>query len=298
MSSTRRRSWGGLIYLAACLLVGCAARVQLSPTPAVEVFPPAQSLPSAGAVLGWPKTNEDRTYDRDTLYSFMDGAADLYFTYGFESLAVGDYGRADGSKLRVEIYRTATDADAYGLYTYNAFGDPLDLGMEGRWESGAALFFWQHRTFVQIVTRGQVDDASLRAFGQAVASALPEGGARPALVDALPVDGLQPGSVRFFREQMALDNFLWLGSEDVLGLGSDVEGVLAEYKIDDQHAVLVVIAFPDAARAQQALSGIERAGVEDLEIAKVRGSTLGAVFGQPGADTAAALLEQALAMVS
>jgi hypothetical protein len=256
---------------------------------------PQKALPPPDAVPGWSKSQEDRTYDKDTLFDFMNGAADLYFTYGFESLAVGMYENADGKTLRLEVYRTATDADAYGLYTYNAFGDPSDIGTEGRRASGIGLFFWQQRTFVQIGSRDPINDADLQAFGEAVASALPQPGTRPALVDALPAEGLQPESVRFFREQMALENFLWLGTENVLGLGPETEGILAEYVLEGQPATLLVVSFPQAGRAQDARLGLERAGTEDLVLTQVQGNTVGAVFGPLAPEIPAALLDQALA---
>jgi hypothetical protein len=244
---------------------------------------------------------EPKHYDAETLFDFMDGAADLYFTYGFEALTVGQYvadAPVGGERraVQVEIYDMASDADAYGLFTYNSYGEPLDLGVEGELDPGYRLAFWQGRRYVQIVARESVDDDVLRAFGRAVASALPPGGRRPALVDALPQERQVPGSVRFFREKMALDNLLWLGSDDVLGLGADTEGVVARYERDGQGMDLLIVAFPDAQRAVQARAGLEGAGLETLAASGVVGRTLGAVFGLDAPQAAArALLEQALA---
>jgi hypothetical protein len=225
----------------------------------------------------------------------MDGAADLYFTYGFEKLAVGQYEDTDGTALQVEIYRVTTDADAYGLFTYNSYGEPIGIGVDGELEDGYRLAFWQRRTFVQIVARNQVDDVALRAFGEAVTSALPEGGERPMLVEALPEDGMSPGSTRFFREKMALDNLLWIGSEDVLGLDADTEGVLARYEIGGQQVDLMLVAFPDSPRAQAAQSGLEGAEVENLAETDVRENVFGAAFSTSGQGAAKDLLARAMA---
>ena len=277
-------------------VVGCAApKDEATPPVAPALRAPEQALPSADAVQGWTQAEAPRTYDRDTLYDFMNGAADLYFTYGFESLAVGDYQGPGGGSLRVEIHRTATDADAYGLFAYNAYGEPLDLGVQGRWKSKSGLSFWQGRTYVQIAARHAVDDAALEAFGQAVSALLPTGGTPPEIVAALPGADLEPSSVRFFREQMALDNYLWLGPENVLGLGPDVEGAVATYELATGRATLLLVTFPDAARARAARQGLADVGVEDLVVASVADRALGAVFGQVEAEHAAALLDRALA---
>jgi hypothetical protein len=287
---------GACLFLA--LLVGCtAARNTPLPTAAPSPPPPEQALPATDAIPGWTQAQEPRTYDRETLYDFMDGAADLYFTYGFESLAVADYRGPDGGLLRVEIYRTATPADAYGLFTYNAYGDPLDLGVEGR-QNESGLLFWQDHSSVLITARGTIDGATLQAFGEAVSASLPAGGAPPQIAASLPTAGLEPDSVRFFHEQMALDNFLWLGPENVLGLGPDTEGVVATYELDTGRVTLLLVTFPDTERAQEARQGLDGAGAEDLIIASATDRTLGAVFGRVDAGPGGALLDRALAAVN
>jgi hypothetical protein len=256
---------------------------------------PVEALPASDAVSGWTQTDPPRSYDRDTLYAFMNGAADLYLTYGFASLAVGEYKHAGGGTVRVEVYRTESDADAYGLFTLNAYGEPVDLGVEGRGEAGVGLAFWQRQTFVQLVTRGSIDPAALRDLGAAAAAALPPGGERPALVDALPEEGLEPGSQRFFREQMALEQHLWLGADNVLGLGPEVEGVVATYALNGERATLLVVSYPDAGRAEDARARLMGAEIGELAAVRVVERALGAVLGPVEAQDAEALIDRTLA---
>ena len=52
----------------------------------------ADALVSTGDALpAWQPDGAPKRYDSETLFDFMNGAADLYFTYGFESLTVGQY---------------------------------------------------------------------------------------------------------------------------------------------------------------------------------------------------------------
>ena len=191
---------------------------------------------------------------------------------------------------QVEVYNTATDADAYGLYTYHSYGNPVELGIDGERDPGYRLAFWQSQAFVQIVTRETVDDDSLWALGQEIAATQPPGGARPALVDLLPAEGQQPGSPRFFREKLALDNLLWLGTDDLLGLGPDVEGVVARYEIEGQVTDLLLVSSPDAARAERAQAALEVSQVEGLVATRLSDRLLGAVFGSLPAEAAEDLL--------
>jgi hypothetical protein len=245
-------------------------------------------------VPGWRREGEIRQYDPETLYDLVNGAADLYFSYGFQQASVTLFVDADGKQVQVERYDLRTDADAYGLFTYLSYGEPIDLGVDGERDPGYRLAFWQDRTFVQILARDAVDDDALRELGVAVVETLPPGGQHPALVDALPEEGLQPGSVRFFREKLALDNLLWLGPDDVLGLGPETEGVVARYERDGQIANLLLVTFPDAERAENAQTSLQEAEVEELVTTLARDTMVGAVLGTVSLEVAEALLMEAL----
>jgi hypothetical protein len=259
------------------------------PTPTPESTPDSLS-----GARGWQLEGDPRRYDRDTLYDLVDGAADLYFSYGYLSVTVARYTSDAGQAAQVEVYHMATSADAYGLFTYLSFGEPVDLGVDGERESGYRLAFWQDQTFVQIVAREAVDDDALWALGQAIAETLPPGGARPALVDSLPAEGLQPRSVRFFREKIALDNLLWLGTDDLLDLGPDVEGVVAHYEIQGEAGDLLLVAYPDVTRAERAEAALEAGEVEGLVATGLHGRTLGGVFGSLPDQAAEQLLLKAI----
>jgi hypothetical protein len=279
------KRWASILCL--YFLVACRAR----PTALSDL---RDVLPAPDAIPGWHGNGASATYDRGSLSDWLEDKGDLYLSYGFQALIVGQYANASGHIVQVEVYRLSTDADAYGLFALNSYGAPLDLGIDGELDEGYRLAFWQSRTFVQIVAQSQLDDHTLTAFGQAVSSALPEGGQRPSLVEVLPTEGLGPGRARFFRAKMAPGNIFWVSTEDVLGLDEDTEGVLAHYEIDGRRMDLLLIAFPGAARAQAAQSGLKRAGIKDLLTTDVQDRTLGAVFGlldedkatKPGCDCA------------
>jgi hypothetical protein len=81
----------------------------------------------------------------------------------------------------------------------------------------------------------------------------------------------------------------------VLGLGADVEGIVARYDRDGQGIDLLLVAYPDTQRVQQAPAGLEGAGLETLIAVDVEGSRLGTVFGPSVPAAVESLLEQALA---
>ena len=116
---------------------------------------------------------------------------------------------------------------------------------------------------------------------------LPKGGETPGLVTGLPQKGLsgKPGPL-FFHQELSIQDRVWLGGENKLGLGSDTDGVLARYDLSGQPFDLIIIEFPDASRAQKGLQALQRGDQEDLLAAAAKNKRLAAVFGK--GDTAAA----------
>jgi hypothetical protein len=282
-----RRSFGILtsILLLALVAVGCGGNQAPSLT---SIFP------GANAAGGWQPADEVQTYNSETIFNLVDGQADAFFAYGFEQVAVRSYHNASGTELRVEAWQLATPADAYGLFTANRAGTPAAVGNGGDTDPGRRLAFWKDRYFVSANATDDVPDADLTAFAQAIASALPTGGEQPAVVSKLPADRLAERSVIFFRQEISIQDRLWLGGENILGLSHDTGGVLAQYDVGGSPAQLLLVQYPDAKAAAAALAALKGGQVDDLVTANVNNNLLGAVFGKVDAAPASALLEQAL----
>ena len=266
------------------LLAGCGGRgVSL-----------AGVFTEAGAFPGWTPVGEVETFTSENLYDLVDGQAESFFAYGFEQVATQSYENAEGTVLRVEIWQLATPADAYGLFTASVAGTPVDVGNDGDADPGRRLAFWQDRTTVQVHARQQVPDADLRRFAEAVSAALPSGGERPALVDRLPPHGLVERSVRFFHEEISIQDQLWLGGENLLGLSPQTDGVLARYDTGGVAVRLLLVRYPDAEAASAGRAALEGGQVDGLVSVDARGDLLGAVLGDMDQPAANALLTQAL----
>src|SRR5512136_401656 len=155
------RSFGILIstLLLALMSAGCGGNKSPSLT---SIFP------GANAVSGWQPSDEIQTYNSETIFDLVDGQADAFFAYGFEQVAVRSYKNSSGTMLRVEAWQLATPADAYGLFTANRAGTPADVGNGGDTDPGRRLAFWKNRYFVSANATGDVPDADLKAFAQAI----------------------------------------------------------------------------------------------------------------------------------
>jgi len=229
-------------------------------------------------------------FDRENIYDLVNGQAEAFFAYGFEQVAVRGYGNAEGAVLSIEVWQLAAPADAYGLFTASIAGTPVAIGNDGDTDPGRRLAFWQDRYYVHVRARQELPDADLRGFAETISAALPSGGERPALMGRLPPDGLVERSAIFFHEEISIQNELWLGGENVLGLGPETGGVLARYDIDGVVARLLLVRYPDAEAASAGLDALGTAPVSGLVDAGARENLLGAIFGEVDEAAAGALL--------
>jgi hypothetical protein len=266
-----RRVGAGVLCLALLLLLltGCGNS---------ESWP--NRFPDEGAVPGWSPASEVQEFDANNLYDLVDGQADAFFAYGFESVSVRIYENGEGEQLRVELWRLDNPSNAYGLYTALRGGEPIAIGNQGDTDPGRRLDFWQDRALVRVFSIAPQDPVTLESFAETISGALPAGGERPALIGQLPEEGLVPDSEVFFHQEVSMQGYLWLGGENLLSLGSEIDAVLARYELEGAGAWLLLVEYVEDADASAALAALSEAGLENLGAAAVRGRMLGAVFGE------------------
>jgi hypothetical protein len=90
-------------------------------------------------------------------------------------------------------------------------------------------------------------------LGQAIASALPSGGGTPAVVAALPTEGLDAQSVRFLRHPNILNTHYWIGGDDVFGLTAETAAALGTYESEGESGRLLIVDYESEQEAKAAL---------------------------------------------
>jgi hypothetical protein len=257
---------------------------------------PENALADTATLTGWTPLGDAQTYDKKTLFNYIDGASEYFFTYSFEKMAVRQYRNTAGQELIVEVWRLSKSADAYGLFSGHpgAVAVSVAHATESLIESGSRLYFWQDRFYVVLTATTTLSDSDLTDVAQSISISLPAGGVRPALVERLPSDQLVPESAKFFHEELAVQDQLWLGGENVLGLGQDTDAVVAVYQIGGEQVKLLLVQFPNSKRAAAGMEGLQGGGLKDLASSDTDGSLLGAVIGKLATAEATALLSKAL----
>jgi hypothetical protein len=267
--------------------------------------PLTNAFPGADIIPGWALDGDLEVFDSETIFGLVNGQADFFFAYGFEQVAVQRYKNATDIVLDIHIWQVHTSKDAYGLFTASVAGEPADICpstgsgrcSEGDVAPGRRIVFWQDRYVAQIFARKDIPGDDLLAFAEVVSTALPTGGERPQLVDRLPAEGMIPRSGIFFHEELSIQNEVWLGGENVLGLSPDTDGVVGRYAIAEALVRVLLVEYPDAEAASMALVALEESSTRidnHLVTVDTNDALLGAVFGLVDKAVAGTLLAEAL----
>jgi hypothetical protein len=152
-------------------------------------FPPVQ---------GWTVIPESTVYTPETLWEFINGAADLFVSYGFRDLHVAYYRAAPEMEIRAEVYRHSTVENAYGMYSQERSPEnaAAPRGTEGYSDEGI-LNFTAGRWYVKLSAAGPVPEPGLQHVAAAIDSVLHQPRALPAGFALLPLEQRQPRSEQY-----------------------------------------------------------------------------------------------------
>ena len=80
---------------------------------------PVDPLPATGAVAGWEKSGDTRTYAAKDLWQYMDGGAEQYVSAGVVSTATSDYKFKGQLEATVEVHAMGDAAGAKKIFDSN-----------------------------------------------------------------------------------------------------------------------------------------------------------------------------------
>jgi hypothetical protein len=166
-------------------------------------------LPSGQAVPGWTADGDPQAFEGEDLYTYIDGGAEIYQEYGFRRVVVQDFKNPKGKSVSIEIFEMTTPTAAYGIFSFKRSGNGkiVPLGSEAELES-YYLNVWRGRYLVTVTGFDESPETAegLLAIASAVAAKIREEAPVPSLVAALPEKGLRPGSVKYLKGHLGLNN--------------------------------------------------------------------------------------------
>lgn len=223
-------------------------------------------LPETGKLSGWAYLEEPISYSQDSLWVYINGAAEQYIGFGCTSVLVAYCGREDSEdEITLEIYRMEDDLGAFGLYMLERppMDSYLDLGTEG-YRQGANLSFFGGPYYLKLQVY-PVEEEQLEAMHEIAKIIADEHfaeSAMPADLELFPKADLVPGSFE-------------LTPRAVLGMRGLSRALSANYQRDDQVMTLYLARERDVESATTAEStfreSLEKRGTKPVESVTIAG---------------------------
>jgi hypothetical protein len=226
-------------------------------------------------MLGWQLQQPVETYDRETIFDYIDGAGEVYLMYGFRTVSVFQFVQPDKPGITVEIFDMGSAEDAYGIFSHARESEETGIG-QGYEYKGSLLCFWQGPYFVCIQAEQETAQTkeAVFALAKAIDKKIPPSGGKPKLLAYLPEEGLKPYTIRFFHTHTSLNYHYFLANQNILNLSRDTRAVLAEYEPGSTY--LLCIQYPSKQEANDGYNSFvehyvpeaKAAGVAEIEKGK------------------------------
>jgi len=282
-------------------LITAAVAVNCGSTHMNQVY---NDIPNS--IPGWNAAGADETYDRETLYNYINGGAELYLTYTFNEVFVRRFVNTDDPDMEIvlDVYDMGSSEEAYGIFSSEREDEEAGIGQDSEF-GGGLLRFWKDRYFVSLVVLGDpnIAEPAMLELARAVAAVIPSTGTRPEILQRLPDEGRIERETRYFHAVQTLNNQYYIADENILGLGPDTECALTMYNRENETGFLLLVQYPDAQKAQQAYESFidnyvpeaRSAGSAIMEngrwtAVKTAGRQIAIVFEAPDSEWAANLL--------
>jgi hypothetical protein len=209
---------------------------------------------------GLKKIDSPKIYNRENLFDYLDGGAELYLAYDFQKLIVQKYffsqdAFAQKKTLTVEIFQMHSSLDTYGLFSLDQDGEELNVAQKALYGYGL-LKLWKGNYFLRILNIEGTDEAKEMTIkmGEEISEKIKKRGELPPLLSFLPEKGFVPKSDRYFHKITILNHLYSLANKNILNLSEKTNAVLSDFKIDEQILKLLLIEYPDTLQAKKSFS--------------------------------------------
>ncbi len=210
-----------------------------------------QSLPKE--IMGWKAEEQDEFYNRETLYEYINGGAELYLTYDFQKVFVRRFMKQNVPEIVLDIYDMTTSKDAYGIFSSERQDEEVGIGQDSEY-GGGLLRFWKDKYFVSVLGIGdeQIVNSAILELGKKVAEVIQSAGQKPEILNYLPQENLVKNRIRFFHTHTILNRQYYLASENILNLSHETDCLFAPYRNAENVSYLLFIKYENRDSAQKA----------------------------------------------
>jgi len=221
------------------------ALLLLDPSPAQETAPDFTTI----SIGTWKTSGPPEVYKKDGLYGYINGGAELFLQYGFEELSVvryiGGTGYAAEKEITFEVYRMASPADAFGIFSLKREGDErISPEIEAvHWLSASQAALAKGNFYINI-TGVKATAEEIESFAAAASKKIGAASDLPPELSLLPSSERIQGSERYIRGKLASEGESLLLDREFWGFGKGTAAVSARYGPSRTKLVIVVLRAP------------------------------------------------------
>ncbi len=156
-------------------------------------------------IEGWKTLDEPLSYNRQNLWEYIDGAADLFLSYGFEQLISQEL-EQDSIIVVLDVYDMGKPLNAFGIYSAER---PSKAGRRSAGTEAVIIPPYQAlmvkgKYYVKVnVSRGKLETEAAYALLQKIAQILPGTNGYPQEFTLLPGKNLRSYSYNYTRKNFS-----------------------------------------------------------------------------------------------
>jgi len=203
-------------------------------------------LPQSPGVVGWQLVGNYYHYLPNNLYNYINGAADLFVSYGFVKLVGAEYAPRAGEQENaiIDIYDMGNKLNAFGVFQSKR--DPESKSFKigtGAFGSEKYIFFYKGRFYIEVqayLPASKDKDIPLK-LARKVAGGISGDCTPPSELNYLPEAGRVPGSEIYI-------------TGGILGHAFLDKGMMGDYRLDNEVVKAFVAFYPSGEQAVVALN--------------------------------------------
>jgi len=204
-------------------------------------------------VNGWKAEEEDKIYDKDTIFNYIDGAGEVYNAYLFTKLRARHFSRPESPDILADLFDMGSSRNAYGVFTHDLEGERMGIGQDSTYKGGL-LCFWKDRFFVSLYAERETEESreAVLEMGREISSRIQNEGRVPGIVSLLPEEELDRSRIRYFFNPLILNYHFYVSDGNLLSLDYETEAVLGVYGKEEDVYRLLLVLYPEEERARKA----------------------------------------------
>jgi hypothetical protein len=237
-------------------------------------MPPSHSIDNLSGTIpkeisSWREI-EENIYNRKNLHEFINGGAELYLSYGFQSVLSRVYESEDEPALYLDIFDMGNSKNAFGVFSHTREFIQSDFGQGSQYTKGL-LLFWKDRYLISLLISPETPAGKkvIRDLAELIDQVIDKAGSLPEIISLLPESNLKEESIRYFRHYIWLNSHYFIADTNIFNITDDTEVVLAKYKGEDKSAILLLLLYPDKDSAITAKQSFKEKYLDDSEAADV-----------------------------